>query len=52
MGRLGKVWSRVNVDDLLTDHELLAMRRACDNLRDRALVETAYEKARSGPMNC
>lgn len=38
--RLGSVWSKVDVEDLLTDNELLAMRRACDNLRDRALVET------------
>ncbi len=43
--KLGRVWSRVNVDDLLTDSELLAIRRTCDNLRDRALVETAYESA-------
>ncbi|HEV2139065.1 MAG TPA: site-specific integrase [Nitrososphaerales archaeon] len=43
--RLGSVWSRVDVEDLLTDSELMAMRRACDNLRDRALVETAYESA-------
>jgi integrase len=43
--RLGKVWSRVQVQQLLSDHELLAMRRACDNLRDRALLETAYESA-------
>ena len=43
--RLGSVWSRVDVEDLLTDSELTAMRRACDNLRDRALVETAYESA-------
>jgi integrase len=43
--KLGRVWSRVNVGNLLTDNELQAMRVACTNLRDRALVETAYESA-------
>lgn len=43
--KLGRVWSRVNVSNLLTDSELQAMRVACANLRDRALVETAYESA-------
>ncbi|MDE1854365.1 MAG: tyrosine-type recombinase/integrase [Thaumarchaeota archaeon] len=43
--KLGRVWSRVNVDDLLTDNELQAIRTACTNLRDRTLVETAYESA-------
>lgn len=43
--RLGSVRSKVDVEDLLTDGELMAMRRACDDLRDRALIETAYESA-------
>ncbi len=43
--RLGTVWSKVNYEDLLTEKELAALREACDNLRDRALLETAYESA-------
>ncbi len=43
--RLGKVWSRVNVNDLLTEEELQSIREMCHNPRDRALVETAYETA-------
>lgn len=43
--RLGKVKAAVGVDDILTDLELDNLRRACDNSRDRALIETAYEGA-------
>lgn len=43
--RLGRVKAAVGVDDILTDLELDNLRRACDNPRDRALVETAYEGA-------
>jgi integrase/recombinase XerD len=43
--RLGTVKATVGVDDILTDAELEMMRGACDNLRDKALVETAYETA-------
>ena len=43
--RLGRVKAAVGVNDILTDLELDNLRRACDNPRDRALVETAYEGA-------
>lgn len=33
------------MEDILTDVDLDMMRRACDNPRDRALIETAYEGA-------
>jgi integrase/recombinase XerD len=43
--RLGTVKATVGVDDILTDAELEMMRSACENLRDKALIETAYETA-------
>ncbi len=43
--RLGSVKATVGVDDILTDAELEMMRNACENLRDKALVETSYETA-------
>lgn len=43
--RIGRVKASVGVDDILSEVELEMIRRACDNPRDRALIETAYEGA-------
>lgn len=42
---LGKVKAAVGPEDILTKEELDRLRFACNNLRDKALIETAYESA-------
>jgi integrase/recombinase XerD len=43
--RRGSYKETVGVEEILSDVELDMLRRVCDNLRDRALIETAYETA-------
>jgi site-specific recombinase XerD len=39
------VKASVSVEDILSSVELEMIRRACNNLRDKTLIETAYEGA-------
>jgi integrase/recombinase XerD len=43
--RIGRVKASVSVEDILSGAELEMIRRACNNLRDKTLIETAYEGA-------
>lgn len=43
--KLGNVKATVGPEDILSDAELNRLRHVCENLRDKALVETLYESA-------
>ena len=43
--KIGEVKSTVGPDDVFTDDELSVLRSTCENIRDKALIETLYETA-------
>jgi len=43
--KLGHVKSTVGPEDILTQDELIRLKNACTQLRDKALIETLYETA-------